>query len=177
MKKFFLTLIVVISIVLISFVSFAGQIKQVKAINFHSNGAYIMGWYWLRSSNNYAEWVVRLPNNVDFKKPIAFCFSTLSTNTYSGGAGFNSKLTLRYPPYRIARTLNLKNDFRCLKSFARYYYGDSHGIGYHSHGCFVGRLKPTMLEYNRTLRVKVEYNGGHHTAVNKNSLTVVFITK
>ncbi len=176
MKKFF-GCFIVIMFMLISFDSFGGQIKQVRATSFHSNGARIMGWYWLRSRNNYAEWVVRLPGNVDFKKPIAFCFSTLSTNTYSGGAGFNSKLTLRYPPYRIARTLNLQNDFRCLKSFIKYYHGNSYGIGYRSHGCFVGRLKPTMLELNRTIRVKVEYNGGHHSAVNRNSLTVVFITR
>ena len=176
MKKFLLLVLALFLLYPIN--SFSGQIKQVKAIAFHSNGAHILGWYWLRQSGHFAEWNVNLPNDVDLHKPMALCFSTLSTNTFSGGAGYDSGLSLRIMPSRKSYGLRLINDSKCLKGLAQYYNGNSHGIGYHSHGCIVRRIKPIINENGiKKVNLMVSYSGGHHTAVNKDSLTLIYISK
>ena len=138
--------------------------SKVMPASFNTNGDLISGWYWLRRGGHYAEWKFKVPSRAP--RLIAACFSTLSTNTYNGGAGFNSylKTTISFDNGRkITRKLSLKNAHPCLK---RIYSGFSRGVGYRSYGCILFRAFPNT----NIITIRIEYIGGHHSAVKRDSV-------
>ncbi len=150
------------------------QLQELKPISFTSNGAKIAGWHWLRRAGNYAEWTFELPHNITKNTVAALCFSTLSTNTFNGGAGFNSTLKVilnQGPRFNV----KLKNDCPCLKHRNG---GNSHGIGYQSHGCAKHKIPKKVRGPNANiLKVRVEYPRGNHTAVRQESLKMILMIK
>ncbi len=149
------------------------QLQELHPTSFVSNGAKIVGWHWLRRANDYAEWTFKLPQNLPPSVIAVLCFSTLSTNTYNGGAGFDSKLKVKMSQGGNFR-VKLKNDCPCLKYRSS---GDSHGIGYQSHGCAKRKISRKHGANTNILKVRVEYPGGHHTAVQKSSLKMILMIK
>lgn len=127
--------------------------------NYDSNGDSIAGWNWLRSSGNYAEWAFAPISG----RNIVLCFSTLSTNTVNGGAGFDSQLKVSVNGHPAGMVM-LRNDCACVR-----YPSNSRGICYQSHGCL--RVKLASGESLQTVRVI--YTGRNHSASRKESLKVV----
>jgi len=142
-------------------VSAHAAIDEAWSTGYTSNGSSIAGWNWLRSSGNYAEWTFSQLSG----KSVVLCFSTLSTNTVNGGAGFDSQLTVMVNGRR-AGIVMLKNDCPCVR-----YSSNSRGICYQSHGCLRVKLAPG--ESLQTVRV--EYPGRNHSATKKESLKVVSV--
>ncbi|MCF8215489.1 MAG: hypothetical protein K9I59_01295 [Chlorobium sp.] len=146
---------------------FAVTVSARAAINesfptaYDANGASIAGWNWLRASGNYAEWKF---SPVSARKVVLF-FAALSTNTVNGGAGFDSRLTVLVNGQR-AGVVMLGNDCPGAR-----YSGNSRGIGYSSHGCLV--LTPRVQQ--PVTSVRVEYPGGHHSAMKQTSLKIITI--
>ncbi len=160
--------------------SLGGEIKELHPVSFSSNGSVVAGWRWLMRPGHYAEWTFLIPLS-DFVTgmPVGFCFSTLSTNRVNGGAGYDSSLKVVGVRGRTI-TLSLKNACSCLKRLSRRYSGNSHGIGYESHGCFLDKITPFVERRTMdgmVVKVRVEYAGDHHTAVRKDSLKIVYTTR
>ncbi len=180
--------------------SFGYSIAKAQVSDFSTNGDLISSWYWIRRSGQYAQWRVKFTRPM--AKPIAIlCFETLSTNTYNGGPGFNSYLMMT-EPYR--RRVNFRNDCGCIKVFGIKHYQS--GVCYKSHGCItvkikIGKMgkkgklisqiesKMKFLNINQkntgnfsnplapSITVRVQYAGGHHTAVKSSSLRVYYLTQ
>ncbi len=162
----FLTLLVFPSLL------FSATMHELKASSFQSNGTRVYGWYWLGSPGHYAEWTFVMPgvNLLHGATGIAaICISGLSTDRANGGAGFDSRLKLNRA--RV-RTITLKNECPLLKNLEPSVGSiDSKGIGYASHGCV--KIK---IPRQGTFRIRATYPGGHHTAVKKDSMKIIYIT-
>jgi len=141
------------------------DIIEIAPSNFYSNGPAIVGWNWLRSPGHYAEWTFRVPAGISVKRA-AVCFSSLSTNTRNGGAGFDSHLKAVASGTRPSM-LRLYNDCPCLV-----YPRNSRGIGYTSHGC----LRNVYPIPGETFELRVKYIGGHHSAMKRASAKLIIIT-
>ena len=171
----------VLSIFILASISYSAVIKRINPIGFKTNGNRIKGWYWLRSPGHFAEWVIPSPRlRVPDGDKAVFCFSTLSTNTVNGGAGFDSSLSITLYSRDRKRIdtseLYLKNACGCLRDYARrrgVYF--SRGVGYKSYGCVLLKIPRSNPGNPIWIRVRVRYKGGHHTAVRKDSLKVFYI--
>ena len=146
----------------------AGSLKVVSTESFSSNGPTIAGWHWLRHQGHEAEWSFactepRLIHAV-------FCFSTLSTDRDNGGAGYNStiKVSSNTPPR--TKYVTLKNDCPLLKNLPAA-PGDSHGIGYSSHGCVKFPIKCLPRQ---PIIIKASFQRAQ-TAVKKDSLKMIYV--
>ena len=173
----------VLSIFVLVSISYSAVIKRINPTRFKTNGDRIGSWYWLRSPGHFAEWVVPSPGlRVSAGDKAVFCFSTLSTNTVNGGAGFDSSLIITLYSKNGRRidtsALHLKNACSCLKDYARrrgVYF--SRGVGYKSYGCVLLKTPGCNSRNPIWIRVRVRYKGGHHTAVRKDSLKVFYVPR
>ncbi|WP_201352047.1 hypothetical protein [Hydrogenimonas urashimensis] len=150
----------------------AGTLKQASATSFSSNGPKIAGWHWLRHRGEKAKWVFACPGGL-FGGEVVFCFSTLSTNGVNGGAGHDSTLQVHLG-HGARKRLTLKNDCPLLKDLAG--AGNSHGIGYPSHGCVKYTVKCT---FKSPIVIEVSNEGRGrsmgHTAVKKSSVKMTYV--
>ena len=197
MKKIFTACFLFLCFFVLSNLASAMQLQEIHPTSFHSNGAKIAGWHWLRRANDFATWTFTMPQSFGNSGVVVLCFSTLSTNTFNGGAGYDSSLKVSVGRSRVVN-LKLKNDCPCLKNRRG---GDSHGIGYSSHGCLKRKIsrsqfggsdktipahgkgrskpKPNNALNNNILTVKVEFpkRGRHHTAVRQDSLKLIWMKR
>ncbi len=152
----------------------AGTLKQVSPSSYDSNGAPIMGWNWLRQPGHYAQWSFTCPAELrSGRSAVAvFCFSTLSTDRVNGGAGYNSSLKVCMNG-RQCKKITFQNDCPCLKRLKRYYSGNSHGIGYPSHGCALYKITCNPLQ---PILIRASFVKGAHTAVKKDSLKMIYVS-
>ena len=166
-------------LLMVPFLLHGATLKEYHPGSFKSNGSKVYGWSWLRKSGDYAEWTFTFPNPQTFKNgTVVFCFSALSTNRSGGGAGYDSSLNvIRYPGTSPLKMV-LKNDCGCLESFACG-VSNTHGKGYMSHGCIRLKAKASYIGHGRNrqwgLILRVEYPGGHHTALKKDSVKMYIV--
>jgi len=146
----------------------AGELRVVSAESFTSNGPTIAGWHWLQHRGHKAEWTFTCMEQRVVHA--VFCFSTLSTDRDNGGAGYNStiKVSSNIPPR--TKYVTLKNDCPLLKNLPAA-PGDSHGIGYSSHGCVNFTIKCTP---RYPIIIKASFQRGQ-TAVKKDSLKMIYV--
>ena len=151
-----------------SFLAQAETLKEVSADSFSSNGPTAAGWHWLQQEGHKAKWTFTCNEEMGLRA--VFCFSTLSTDRINGGAGYNSIIKVSInAPYRI-KTVTLKNDCPHLKNLAAA-LGNSHGIGYPSHGCVT-----FVVKCDSRYPIVVEaFFKNRQTAVKKSSLKMLYV--
>ena len=149
----------------------AGNIKELHAQSFSSDGKFVAGWYWLQKGGQFAKWTFAGPDNM--KPVIMLCFSTLSTDTVNGGAGYDSKIRVSVNGGRVYY-LTLKNDCPLIRRWRGVDNTNTHGVGYSSHGCMRAKIKYPFTASPITVIVEKPQRGAAHTAVNKNSLKIIY---
>ncbi len=170
---YFMFLIIVLTLFISPSLLFSATMHELEATSFQSNGVSVYGWYWLNSPGRYAKWTFVMPgvNLLHGATGMgAICVSGLSTDRANGGAGFDSKLKLKL--WGRVKTITLKNECPLLKNLEPSVGSiDSKGIGYASHGCI--RYK---IPRSGHFTITATYPGGHHTAVKKDSMKIIYIT-
>ncbi len=151
----------------------AGNIKELHAQSFSSNGRFVAGWYWLQRGGQFAKWTFVGPGNM--KPLIMLCFSTLSTDTLNGGAGYDSKIRVSVNGGPV-QYITLKNDCPLIRGrWKGVDNTNTHGVGYSSHGCMRAKIKTPFRSSTITvIAEKPQRGGAAHTAVNKNSLKIIY---
>jgi hypothetical protein len=136
-------------------------INEAGPVSYNSNAPVIVGWNWVRSTGQFAEWEFA-PVAGPVRNAV-ISFTTLSTNTMNGGAGYDSKLKVVSGG---AGVVMLHNDCPGIR-----YSGNSGGIGYQSHGCMKVRLEP-----GQPLKIRLEYPGtGAHSATKRESAKLIYV--
>ena len=152
-----------------------GTLKTLSPSGFSSNGVKVAGWHWLQKQGDKATWTFTCPAGLENGGRVVFCFSTLSTNGKNGGGGYDSIIRVEAGKSGT-RNVTLHNDCPAIKSLK--VRGDSHGIGYASHGCISAHVRCSR---KAPIHVKASFGGrghaGNHTAVKKSSLKMVYVKR
>jgi len=162
------------------FFLYGATLKEYHPSGFNSNGKKIYGWSWLQKNGQYAEWTFTFPNAQAFTQgKVVLCFTALSTNKKGGGAGYGSTLKMRHSKGGRPLHIVLKNDCGCLKSYASA-VSNSRGKGYMSHGCIQAYERASRInQHGRSGQwgfvIRVEYDGGNHTALKKDSVKLYIV--
>lgn len=147
----------------------AMELATPSAASYTSEGANISGWTWLRAKGNYAEWTWKA--GPAGSGPACLNFTVLTTNTASGGSGHNGKLKMQLTKPDGGRispaTISFVNPFRPKVNF------DTRGVGYMAYGTVCPGGLGGLVESG--FRLRVEWSGGAHVAVRKDSATLAIV--
>ncbi|HEX7626872.1 MAG TPA: hypothetical protein VF379_07420 [Gaiellaceae bacterium] len=169
LRKVLSAVVAVAALSLLVAASVSARGVALKPVSFQSNGAYINGWYWVRSPGQTATWTfdaaalqAARPASVNLN------LAALVTNGVSGGSGYST--TVRASVSNGVRTrttgIYLTNPFRPTDP------EDSGGIGYQAYGH--AYLSSSVWKGATTITVTISYptTRGYHVAVNRDALLI-----
>lgn len=150
---------------------FPGSVwANIRAQDFRTNGAGpFSGWYWLRRSGHYGEWLWG-PSSIATKTAHIY-FSLLVTNRIDGGSGYSCKarVSIFNPMNQLIRTKTVS-----LRNKSPRSSGNSGGVGYQTSGKM--KLPNPVRLVRDGFRIKItwpSWNNFYHIGVQQGKAVLV----